>query len=555
MLLSWKGPYEVVEIVSPVNCKLNVDGLCKTFHFNLLKKYETREETDKISASSLVVGSVGVVAEADEGTQEFEDKSNEILTPSIVQSEFIGDVHICDSLSEQQQSQAQTLINDFHDVFTDVPSKTNVLCHDITLTTDTPVFVKQYPLPYSQRDTIIKETQSMLSMGIIERSVSDYCSPVVLVKKKDGSVRFCIDYRKLNSVTVSDAEPIPNQEELLTRIGNARFFTKIDLTKGYWQVPLTDECKKYTAFQTPLGLFHFMYMPFGLVTAPMTFARLMSEVLCDVPNVIHYFDDILIYNELWNHHLSSVRDVLSKLRQAGLSARPTKSFVGFQSIEFLGHVVGTGVLQPDPKKVEKMLSLRNPRTKKEVRSVLGLLGYYRKFVPHFASLSVPLSNLTKKGSPDRVPWDDVCQQAFDEIKKILSTSPILILPDLTSKFFLRTDASETGLGAALLQERDGLLHPVHFASKKFLEREMRYSVVERECLGIVFGVDHYSKYLILTPFELQSDHEPLTFLKKNASKNARLMRWSLKLQEYNFTVTPIPGTENCLADILSRLHE
>ena len=168
---------------------------------------------------------------------------------------------------------------------------------------------------------------------------------------------------------------------------------------------------------------------------------------------------------------------------------------------------------------------------------------------------MPLTNLTKKGSPDKVPWDDACQQAFDSLKKALSTSPILILPDLTSKFFLRTDASDTGLGAALLQEKEGLLHPVQYASRKLLERECRYSVIERECLGIVFGVTHYSKYLLLTPFEMQTDHQPLTWLKSNASKNARLMRWSLKLQEFNFHVTPIPGTENCLADILSRLHQ
>ena len=200
-----------------------------------------------------------------------------------------------------------------------------------------------------------------------------------------------------------------------------------------------------------------------------------------------------------------------------------------------------------------MLNLKQPSTKKEVRSLIGLINYYRKFIPNFPLLAAPLTDLTRKGSPDKIKWSDECQNSLSQIQKCLSSDPILILPDVSSKFFLRTDASSRAIGAVLLQQRDGLLRPVQFAGRKLLDRETKYCIMELECLAIVFGCSHFQRYLMGTQFVVQTDHKPLAFLKQNKSKNARIFRWFLYLQEFSFKLESIPGSENYMADIMSRL--
>lgn len=557
LIMSWKGPFVVTDIVSPVNFKIDVNGQVKLFHINMLKRYETREEPMPTAptAPPLYAGSVGLVYDADEETDEVSNfgRFSTIPTPSCIQTEGVDDVVVRETLSGVKKDQARRVLSEFTDCLTDVPGRTNVVSHDIQLTTVKPVSVKRNYGPFNAKEKVIKEVREMLRLGIIEESTSPYCAPIVVVPKKDGSIRLCIDYRQLNAVTVPDAEPIPNPDDLFARIGNAKYFTKIDLTKGYWQVKLTERSKIFTAFQTPLGLMQFVTMPFGLVNAPSTFARLMCRVLGIAPNVQNYFDDILIHHADWDEHLRAVRSVFSKLREAGLTARPSKTLLGYEDIDFLGHVVGHGMLRPDPGKLNKMIDLQPPRTKKEVRSVLGLIGYYRKFIPQFAALAAPLTDLTKGGAPDKVKWNDHCQSAFINIKKCLSSSPILTLPDLSQKFVLRTDACQHGLGAVLLQDRDGLLCPIQYASKKLLEREVKYSTIEKECFAIFFGITHFSRFLLLTHFLLQTDHKPLLFLEKNKTKNARLARWSLKIAEFNYTIEAICGRDNCFADVLSRL--
>lgn len=392
----------------------------------------------------------------------------------------------------------------------------------------------------------------MLDLGVIEPSTSSYSSPIVLVKKKDGTNRFCIDFRALNKVTVFDAEPIPDTEELFARLTKARFFTKIDLAKGYWQIPVKQEDRHKTAFQTPLGLYQWTKMPFGLVSAPASFARMMRKLKLEENSALNFFDDILIATERWDDHLESVKGVLQKLQKFGLTARPTKIFAGFQTLEFLGHTVGKGTMQPEKSKVDKILSLGQPRTKKQVRGIVGLMSYYRRYVPDFASLISPLTDLTKKGQPNKVQWDQRCQNALERIQQILSQQPVVVLPDLTKPFTVKTDASSRGIGGVLCQEKDGLLHPVLYASRKLLDREQRYSTVERECLAIVWSIDKFSRYLYGQEFMLETDHRPLTYLRQSKLKNSRLMRWALALQEYKFHILPVSGKSNVEADALSR---
>ncbi|GFO11461.1 retrovirus-related pol polyprotein from transposon 17.6 [Plakobranchus ocellatus] len=336
-------------------------------------------------------------------------------------------------------------------------------------------------------------------------------------------------------------------------MSQSTFFTSCDLSKAYWQIFLSKECCHITAFQTPLGLMHWCRMPFGLVGAPAQFIRLMRIMLKDCPNLLNYFDDTLVHTPTWVQHPDSLRTLFAALRKHDLTVNPAKLSIGQTRIEFLGHVVSNGTLAPLPSKVQKVVDLRTPTTKKQVQSLMGLLNYYRLFFPSFSTITTPLTNLLRKGSPDMVRWSEECQQAFDAVSDILSSEPVLIIPDVNAPFVVQTDASDYGIGAVLLQMRSGKLMPRHFASRKLLPREQNYSTIERETLAIVYAVSAFYKFLAFRHFELQCDHRPISFLKKGKVRNSRLMRWALALQEFSFSITYIPGGKNVHADALSRL--
>jgi hypothetical protein len=271
-------------------------------------------------------------------------------------------------------------------------------------------------------------------------------------------------------------------------------------------------------------------------------------------NVDSFVDDIFVYSYTWEEHVQTLRNLFNRLRRANLTAKPTKCSIGYSNLECLGHLVsGLGQLKPHPDKVGAIKDAPRPETKKQVRSFLGLIGFYRKFVPNFAAIACPLTDLTKKGQPNKVSWG-VCQEnAFNALKQRLISAPILKLPELDKLFVLRTDASDTGLGAVLLQEQEGVKLPIAYASRKLLPREQNYSVIEKECLALVWGIGKFHTYLFGREFTLQTDHQPLLYLNKAKVANARLMRWALSLQPYSFRIEAIRGSENVGADFLSRV--
>ncbi|XP_042300045.1 uncharacterized protein LOC121917995, partial [Sceloporus undulatus] len=394
-----------------------------------------------------------------------------------------GEVPIMSPLTGPQQEQVRVLQQQFGDVFRGKPGQTSLIQHAIVTEPATVVRMPIRPWPWRVQKAINDEVETMLQLGVIEPSKSPWRSSPVMVPKPDGSIRFCIDFRQVNKVSKFDAYPMPGAINLLERLGQARFLSSLDLTKGYWQIELRPEDREKTAFATPKGLFQFTRMPFGLHGAAATFQRLMDRVLQGLEFcAAAYIDDIIIFSDSWEEHIEHLTKVLGALRAAGLTANPKKCAIACRQVKYLGHAVGQGLIKPLMEKVVKVQDWGVPQTKKQVRQFLGLEGYYRRFIPHFAHWAAPLTDLTKKGQPRRVRWGRREQLAFDRLKDYLYSYPVLRAPDFSRPFILQTDASEVGLGAVLSQMWDDGEHPVLYLSKKLKKAEQRYAAIEREAL-------------------------------------------------------------------------
>ena len=442
------------------------------------------------------------------------------------------------------------LLARYDDVFQDKPGRTDIVEHCIPTGSAKPIRLPPYRLPHAYRSEVKNEIEDMLRSGIIKPATGEWSAPVVIVKKKDGSLRLCVDFRKLNQESQMDAYPMPRVDDIIDRLGKAKYFSTLDLTKGYWQVPVAAGDRVKIAFSTPFGLYQFTVMPFGLQGAPATFQRLMDRVIRGLEDyTAAYLDDLIIFSETFDEHLHHIQEVLLRLRKAGLTAKK-KCFFGADSCIYLGHVVGGGVVCPELSKLDAVESFPVPKTKKDVRAFLGLAGYYRRFIPNFALVAVPLTDLTKKAAPVTVEWSKSCEQSFNELKKSLCSAPVLASPDFDREFVLQTDASDRGIGAVLSQfDEQGQEHPIAYFSKKLLPREERYSTVEKECLAIKLGVQAFKVYLLGRRFKIQT---ALVWLDRLKEKNARLTRWSLSLQPFDYIVEHRVGRANANADTLSR---
>lgn len=583
LLLQWQGPFEVVKKANRYNYVLDVNGTERKYHINMIKRYHERfvkegdskrsKDVERSNATcdvDVMRGVIGGKSNVDESSEqeneddsvlacvavvsEDHDEGGELITvPSYVQEEDASNVRVNEELSAEQKRDVANVLSKFSAVFTDVPGRTDVIAHTINLTSNRPVNTKQYPIPYALQRNIDAEVSRMLELGVIEPSTSPYSNPLIAVKKKDGSDRVCLDSRKINKLTVFDSEPMPDQDLIMTRISGSKYFTKIDLSRGYWQIPIDEQSKPITAFQTSKGLMQFKVVPFGLVNASATFNRMMRKLFNDAANVEMFVDDLLIHTKGWEEHIKTLIKVLNILANASLTARPSKTEIGYFTIEYLGSDVGGGVTQTTANKVNKIMDMAIPRTKKQIRSFLGLTGYYRQYIPDYATIAAPLYELIKKSQPNNVRWEICHQDAFEKLKEALSTRPILKLPDMSKDFVLQVDASEVGLGAVLMQYKDGKRWPVLYASKKLKRAERNYSVIEKECLAVVWAVSKFYQYLYGKAFVIESDHQPLKYLNTANHLNGRLMRWSMYMQQFTYTVKNISGRENVGADCLSRL--
>ena len=428
--------------------------------------------------------------------------------------------------------------------------------HHITLQGDEKqFFIPNYRLPISRREVIEKMVEEMKEDNIVRPSSSPYNSPLLLVPKKDGTWRLVIDYRKLNSQTVPDRFPMPVINDVLSQLGGASVFTSLDLMSGYWQVPLDEESKPLTAFSTHKEHLEFEVMPFGLTNAPLTFSRIMMQVLGDVPGCYVYLDDIIIFSTTMLEHFETLKVVLRRFEEAGLKIKVKKCQFLKRELEYLGHMINEDGIKMQEGKIKAIREYSPPENVKSLRRFIGMCSYYRPFVQNFATVAQPLTELLKQGNEYR--WEKGQQEAFETLKQCLMKDPILVYPDFTKEFYLATDASSTGLGAVLLQKRKCRMRVISYASRVMTSAEKNYSTTERECLALFWGLKKFKHLILGYKVNLLTDHKPLLDLykKREFINNSKFNRWFLAILKFNPEIKYIPGSSNHLADGLSRAYD
>lgn len=465
-----------------------------------------------------------------------------------------------DHLNKEESEHVDMFIRKHNDLFRlpdDKLACTTTVAHKITTTDDSPINIKQYRFPPIHKDEINKQVKDLLNNDTIKPSDSPYNSPLWIVPKKPDSKgnkrwRMVIDYRMLNEKTVGDAYPLPNITDILDQLGSAKYFSVFDLASGFHQIPMDRIDAPKTAFSTPYGHYEFNRMPFGLKNAPATFQRLMDQILSGLQGIelFVYLDDIVIYASSLEEHKIKFNKLAGRLRQANLRLQPDKCEFLRREVNYLGHIISEEGVKPDPKKIIAVQEFPTPQNAKNIKQFLGLAGYYRKFIPEFSKTAKPLTELLKKDI--KFVWADQQKNAFTHLKNSLCSEPLLQYPDFTKPFIVTTDASGYAIGGILSQGIIGKDLPIAYTSRLLNNAEINYSTIEKELLAIVYCVNHFRPYLYGYKFSLVTDHKPLVWLHSVKDPTSRLVRWRLKLAEYEYEVIYKAGKTNINADALSR---
>jgi len=474
-------------------------------------------------------------------------------------------------LSSVQVSEVTNLLENWQMAFSlhdlDLGHITSVK-HHIKLTDETPFKQRHRRIPPSQYEAVKKHLQDMLNLGVIRPSESPYASNIVLVSKKDGSLRFCIDLRKLNENTVKDSYALPRIEETLDVLGGSQWFSVLDLKSAYWQVEIAEEDKAKTAFTVgPLGFYECNRMPFGLTNAPATFQRLIETCMSDIylSQCLLYLDDIVIFSKSYEEHLARLEAVLNRLAASGLKLHPSKCHLFQREIRYLGHIVSASGVATDPEKIKAVQNWPAPTNIDELRRFLGFIGFYRRFIQDFAKIARPLHNLLggpikkRRGKQKHKPqpvfhWGQTEQEAFEQLIHRCCTAPVLAYADYNKPFIVHTDASKDGLGAVLYQVQDGIERAVAYASRSLTASEKNYPAHKMEFLALKWSiVDKFHDYLFGNKFLVRTDNNPLTYILTTAKLDATGHRWVSELSNFDFCIKYRPGRQNKDADALSRL--
>ncbi len=552
----FEGPYVVKRRLSDENYMVATPHRRKStqlYHVNLLKPYYERPRLSSESSIPSVLCAVSDVKNFPSEEKEGYEPDDCVLRGRLTNTDSLEKlVTTLGHLSSLQSVDLISLLQRFPELFGDVPTRTDWAEHDIDVGNASPIKQRYYRVSPEKRKLMEAEIKYMLENEIAIPSNSDWASPCLLVAKSDGSVRFCTDFRKLNSVTKPDCFPLPRVDDCIDQVGSAKFVTKLDLLRGYWQVPLSQRAQEISSFVIPSGLYSYQVMSFGLRNAPATFQRLMNRVVSGLEGCAVYLDDLVVFSDSWDLHLKRLRAVLGRLSEAKLTVNLAKCSFAQATITYLGKVVGNGEVRPLSAKVQAICEYPAPITKKELMRFLGLVGYYRSFCRNFSSVVAPLTDLLK--AKVKFVWSVNCALAFDNVKSLLCSSAVLAAPCFDRSFSLQVDASQVGAGAVLQQgDEEGVVRPVSFFSRKFNSYQLNYSVVEKEALALIWALQHFDVYVSLgQPIVVYTDHNPLTFLNSFHCPNQRLIRWSLFLQAYTLDIRHIRGSENSVADALSR---
>ena len=491
------------------------------------------------------------------GVNYYQNKSNE----TTIQNNDVFDFNtIIKTEIDENRIELLDLIHRYRHLFAvsmNELSKAKGIEHKFELTDYKPINKAPYRTSAKEKEIIKTQVNEMLDQGVIRPSISDYASPVVLVKKKNGDMRFCVDNRALNAVTVKDRFPLPLIDDLIHHLQGCHYISTWDLFSGYWQVPIKEDHKKYTAFICSEGLFEFNVLNFGLTNAPAVFQRLMQKVFSGYlwVFVLCYIDDIVIYSKTFEDHLKHIELAFKRLEEFNLKLQPKKCVFLPKLTKFLGYIISENGIEPDTEKIQSVKDFPTPKNQRQVRAFLGLSGYYRSMIKNYAKVAKPLTNLLKhvsstKNSP--VEWTENCELAFLKLKESLTSKPILAHYKQGDPLILYTDASDFAMGWVLHQIQEGIERVLVYGSKTFTPTQSKYCSSDKECLAIVTAVIKLRHFLAGESFIIRTDHHALCWLMRIKDVSGRLARYSLRLQEYDFKIEYKSGKAHSNCDTLSR---
>lgn len=483
---------------------------------------------------------------------------------STINNESIHTIKPYESLTIDQRELATAIIEKYKEISFEQKGlgRTSLMEHTIETGDAPPIRIKQYPLSPEKKLALQKELDKMLELDVVTTSESPWNNPAILVKKSNGDWRFCLDCRKLNSITKGDSYSIPYIPQILDSLKEARFLSTIDLSSSFWQIPLSEASQEKTSFTVPgRGLFKFKVMPFGLCSAPARQQRLMDTLInqnfcSDIEKgyVFCYIDDIVICSSDFSTHLLLLNRVLDKLKSANLTVSFEKCKFFRNSIKYLGYVVDEHGLRTDPEKISAIVNFPTPTSAKEVKIFLGTCSWYRRFIRNFSTIAAPLNKLTRTGKDvPKFRWSPEAEESFKTLKNALVSAPILAVPDFEKDFLVHCDASSTGIGGMLSQVINGVEHPIAYVSRSLNKQERNYSVTEREALAVIYAIEKFQAYLGSKKFKIITDHSSLKWFLKLENPTGRLARWGCRLSQFNFEIEHRKGTTNVVPDALSRL--
>ena len=457
--------------------------------------------------------------------------------------------------SESEKNKVEKLLSDYETVFSCNESDlgvTNLAEHTIDTGDARPIKQRPRKTPMAFSGEEQEAIQELENKGVIRKSTSPWASPIVLVRKKNGKVRPCVDYRRLNAVTTKDAFPLPRIQDCLDAVAGAKYFSTFDLTSGYHQIPVREKDIPKTAFVTKYGLYEFSSMPFGLTNAPATFQRVMELALQGLQweQCLIYLDDIIVFGSTFGEHIQRVFQVLARIKKAGLKLQPSKCHLLQRKVTFLGHVVSADGVLPNPENVSKVKTWPIPTSVTEIRQFLGLASYYRRFIQNFAAIARPMVELTKKSVPFQ--WTSQCDEAFEKLKSKLISPEIMAYPIDDCGYILDTDACDVSIGAVISQVQNNQERVIAYASRTLSKSERNYCVTDRELLAVKYFMEYFRQYLLGRSFLVRTDHQALVWLLSLKEPKSRIARWLETMSEYHFSVEYRPGKKHSNADGMSR---